>query len=86
MHVPAVIWGSLVELAGWYCPLTPLEQSLRQSAGESGYHGGFVEHYIVTLIYPPGLTQEIQILFGTIVLIVNLVVYGIVYQRRKRQM
>ncbi len=84
VHVPTVIWGSLVELAGWYCPLTPLEQALRQAAGESGYRGGFVEHYIVTLIYPSGLTQEIQILFGAIVLIVNLVVYGIVYRHRKR--
>lgn len=82
VHLPAVIWGSLVELAGWYCPLTSMEQSLRQSAGETGYRGGFVEHYIVPLIYPSGLTQEMQVLFGTIVLIVNLVVYSLVWRNQ----
>lgn len=81
LHLPAVIWGSLVELAGWYCPLTPWEQSLRQAAGEGGYSGGFIEHYIVPLIYPVGLTRELQILFGGIVIGVNIVAYVLVLRQ-----
>jgi hypothetical protein len=84
VHVPAVVWGCLIEFSGWYCPLTPLEQSLRLAAGEVGYSGGFVEHYIVGLIYPSGLTREIQILLGCVVLIVNVSVYLFVWRKRKR--
>ena len=84
IHLPAVIWGALIELVGWYCPLTPLEQSLRQAAGEGGYSGGFVEHYIVPLIYPVGLTRDVQILFGCIVIGVNVVAYTLVIKRRRR--
>ena len=84
IHLPAVIWGALIELVGWYCPLTPLEQSLRQAAGEGGYSGGFVEHYIVPPIYPVGLTRDVQILFGCIVIGVNVVAYTLVIKRRRR--
>ena len=85
LHLPAVIWGALIELAGWYCPLTPLEQSLRQAAGEGGYSGGFIEHYIVPLIYPVGLTRDMQILFGCIVIVVNVVAYALVIKQWRRE-
>lgn len=84
LHAPALAWGVLVELLGWYCPLTPLEQTLRNAAGEGGYHGGFIEHYIVPLIYPIGLTRETQFVFAGIVLGVNMIAY-ILYYRHKRQ-
>jgi hypothetical protein len=84
VHLPAVIWGCLIEFAGWYCPLTPLEQGLRQAAGEVGYSGGFIEHYIVPLIYPSGLTREVQILLGGVVLIVNISIYLFVWRKRRR--
>lgn len=76
LHLPAVVWGVLVELLGWYCPLTPLEQGLRRTAGETGYSGGFIEHYIVPLIYPSGLTRETQFIFAAIVIGLNGCAYG----------
>ena len=82
-HLPAFVWGSLVEFVGGYCPLTPLEQMLRQLAGEGGYSGGFIEHYIVPVIYPVGLTREMQILFGAIVLGVNAVAYGLLFRQKR---
>jgi hypothetical protein len=75
IHLPAAIWGALIEFAGWYCPLTSLENWLLRRAGESGYSGGFVAHYIFAVIYPAGLTRGIEIAIGAIVLIVNLAVY-----------
>lgn len=74
-HVPAVAWGMTVEFFSLYCPLTPLENSLRRAAGDSGYSGGFIEHYLVALIYPAGLTPRIQLLLGSVVLALNLLVY-----------
>ena len=76
LHLPAVIWGVLIEFSGWICPLTPWEQSLRIKAGQSGYSGGFVEHYLVSLIYPEALTPEIQFVLGMLVLILNVGVYA----------
>lgn len=76
LHPPAVVYGVLVEWLGWICPLTPLEVRFRRLAGEAGYAGGFVEHYIVPLIYPAGLTAETQWLLGAVVLGVNLGVYA----------
>ena len=84
VHVPAVIWGCLIEFAGWYCPLTPLEQWLRKAAGEVVYLGGFVEHHIAALIYPAWLTRELQILLGSVVLIANISVYLLVWRKRDR--
>jgi hypothetical protein len=80
-HIPAVIWGALVEFAGWICPLTPLEVALRQAAGEAGYAGGFVDHYIVALLYPQGLTHGTQIALGGLVVLVNASVYFILARR-----
>ena len=74
-HVPAVIWAMVVEYGGWLCPLTPLENWLRQKGGETGYPAGFVSHYLVPLIYPSWLTREIQIVLGTLVLLLNVWIY-----------
>ena len=76
LHLPAVTWGVLLELNSWICPLTPLEQSLRLAAGEAGFSGGFVEHYLLPLIYPDGLTPEIQVVLAGVVMLVNIAVYG----------
>jgi len=75
LHLPAAIWGALIEFMGWYCPLTPLENHLRQLAGQSGYEGGFIEHYLLPVIYPDGLTGEVQILLGIFVVVVNVGIY-----------
>ena len=75
IHLPAVLWGALLEFNGWICPLTPLEQSLRAVGGQKGYSGGFIEHYLLSILYPAGLTQDIQILLGIFVVIVNGAVY-----------
>ena len=84
MHVPAVVWGALIELVGWICPLTPLENRLRGAAGEAAFDGGFIDRYIMPIIYPAGLTRGMQLTIGTVVIVVNLVVYGSLVLRRKR--
>lgn len=84
LHLPAAAWAAMIEFAGWICPLTPLEQRLRQSAGQSSYQGGFVEHYVVPIIYPEGLTREIQIVLGVLVIAANLAAYGFVLLRRRQ--
>lgn len=84
LHVPAFAWGALIEFAGWICPLTPWEQSLRLLAGERGYSGGFVEHYLFPLLYPEGLTRDVQIVLGVLVLAINGVAYALILRRRSR--
>jgi hypothetical protein len=84
-HLPAVAWGAVAELTATVCPLTPLENSLRRAAGAAGYAGGFIEHYILPLIYPAGLTPHVQIVLGLVVLLVNVPVYALAWQRRKRE-
>jgi hypothetical protein len=81
LHLPAAVWGAGIEFTGWICPLTPLEQTLRVLAGEAGYSGGFVEHYLHALIYPSGLTSEIQIVLGVVVVAVNMAVYLVIWRR-----
>lgn len=76
LHVPALTWGAVVEFFHLYCPLTPLENSLRLSAGDRGYNGGFIEHHLIPLIYPAGLTPQTQVLLGLVVVLVNAGVYG----------
>ncbi len=76
VHIPAAIWAALIEFAGWICPLTPLEKYLRVHGGGSGYDGGFIDHYILPVLYPRGLTREVQIVLGTLVLLINVGVYG----------
>jgi len=75
IHVPAAIWGMLIEFAGWYCPLTSLENNLLRRAGREGYSDGFVAHYLFAVIYPNGLTRGMEVAIGAFVLIVNVGVY-----------
>jgi hypothetical protein len=77
-HVPAAVWGVLIELGGWICPLTPLENRFRRLGGEAGYDGGFVEHYLLPLLYPSGLTRGHQIWLGVVVGLVNVGAYALV--------
>ena len=84
LHVPAFLWGAWVSLAGWVCPLTPLENRLRRQAGGAGYEGTFLEQYVVPILYPAGLTREIQIGLGVAVLLLNGVVYWVWWRRRDR--
>ena len=84
LHLPCAAWGAWIELSGGICPLTPLENDLRRRAGESGYEGGFIEHYITAALYPAGLTREIQIGIGVAVLVVNAAIYAWILRRRGR--
>ena len=85
VHVPCVVWGALIEFTGWICPLTPLENALRNRAGEAGYTGGFVEHYLLGALYPSGLTRTVQLVLGLLVAAINVVVYGYVIARWRRR-
>jgi hypothetical protein len=84
LHIPAAIWGVLIEYTGWICPLTPLENSFRARGGQAGYSGGFIEHYIQPLLYPAGLTRSTQVVLGSVVLLLNLAAYGIALSRMRR--
>lgn len=84
VHLPAAAWGALIELAGWICPLTPLETSLRRAAGQAGYEGGFIEHYLLPVVYPGGLTRDTQLLLAAMVVLLNVGIYGLVWRRRLR--
>ena len=83
LHIPAAIWGVLIEYTGWICPLTPLENSLRARGGQAGYSSGFIEHYIQPLVYPAGLTRSTQVVLGSVVLLLNLTAYGIAVSRMR---
>ncbi len=83
IHVPAAVWGAFIEFAGWICPLTPLENHFRRLAGEAGYTGGFIEHYLLPVLYPRGLTPTIQIILGIIVVVVNGYAYWVYFRRRR---
>ena len=85
LHLPAVIWAAYVEFTSTICPLTPLENALRLRAGEAGYAGGFVEHYLLPTIYPAGLTPHVQMLIGAFVIAVNVIFYAIAWRRRRPQ-
>ena len=85
IHIPCAVWGAWIEFQGSICPLTPLENRLRRLGGEAGYSGGFIEHYVVPLIYPSGLTRRTQIQLGLVVVAINIAVYGLIYWRRWRR-
>ena len=84
LHLSAVLWGAYVELSGRICPLTYLESSLRIAAGESGYSGSFIQEYLQPIIYPEGLNEEIQLWLGGAVIVINLLMYVLVWKLRKR--
>ncbi|HEY2379234.1 MAG TPA: DUF2784 domain-containing protein [Gemmatimonadaceae bacterium] len=84
LHLPAAAWGALIEFSGWICPLTPLENALRARAGESGYSGGFIEHYVLHTLYPDGLTRRVQWVLGVFVIAINAGAYALVLSRRRR--
>lgn len=85
LHLPAALWGAGIEFAGGICPLTPVENRLRSLGGEAGYEGGFVEHYLLPVLYPSGLTREVQVALGIAVLAVNVAVYATVVRRARRR-
>jgi hypothetical protein len=80
-HIPAALWGALIEFGGWVCPLTPLENILRRAGGAAGYGGGFIHHYLMPVIYPVVLNRTIQIILGFAVIALNGVLYGFIIAR-----
>lgn len=85
LHLPALAWGAAVIAMGWICPLTPLENTLRNMAGNEGYTDGFIEHYLLLAIYPPGLTRHVQGLLAASLIVGNLAVYVRLYHRIMRK-
>ena len=84
VHLPAALWGAWIEIAGTTCPLTPLENQWRRAAGDAGYQGSFVEHYIIPVLYPEGLTPRMQVAFGIVVIAINAALYGLAWRRARR--
>ncbi|HQS58280.1 MAG: hypothetical protein B7Y56_04945 [Gallionellales bacterium 35-53-114] len=84
LHFPAVVWAVFIEVSGWVCPLTPLENYFRALAGGNVYHTGFVERYLLPLIYPAGLTPAIQMLLAAVVIVLNIIIYLLVVRRHRR--
>ena len=85
VHLPCALWAVAIEWGGWICPLTPLEVFFRRCASQAGYAGGFVQHYLLPVIYPHYLTRDIQIGLGIVVLMINLLAYGLVVRRTRRK-
>lgn len=83
LHIPCAMWGVAIELRGWICPLTYLENDLRIAAEGSGYTGGFINHYLVPLVYPPGLTPGTQVLLGLAVLLINVTIYSLAWRKMR---
>lgn len=83
LQIPALTWGALVEFFAWSCPLTPLENLLRARAGEAGYAGGFIDHYLWHALYPPGLTRNAQLVLGSLVILVNVAAYAVAFVGRR---
>lgn len=83
LHVPAAVWGVLIEFTGWICPLTPLENRLREAAGESAYEGDFVGRYILPALYPEGLTRTSQLILGAVAMAINGVIYAVIFLARR---
>jgi hypothetical protein len=84
-HVPAALWGGLIEFQGWTCPLTYLENNLRAAAGAGGYAGGYIDHYLMPLVYPSDLTADTQVLLGLMVLFINVIIYTLVWRNMRAQ-
>jgi hypothetical protein len=84
LHLPAAAWGAFIEFSGRVCPLTPLENQLRMASGSAGFSGGFIERYLIPVVYPSGLDRTVQIALGLGVISVNAVFYGLVVKRWAR--
>lgn len=84
LHLPAAMWGALIEFTGWICPLTPMENWFRKAGGSQSYQGSFIEHYVTPLLYPVGLTHDIQTFLGLFVVLSNSLIYGLVFYRYKK--
>ena len=84
LHLPAVAWAAYAEFTSTICPLTPLENALRRRAGQSGYASGFVEQYLIPIVYPSGLTPNIQVVLSAIVVAINVAIYAIVWHLARR--
>ncbi len=84
VHLPAAFWGAVVEFTGWICPLTPLENWLRAQSGEATYRSDFIAHYLLPVLYPDHLTRGIQLLLGTIVIVLNAAVYWWIWRMQPR--
>ncbi len=85
LHIPAAIWGALIVMVGWICPLTPIENMLRQGGAGVAYPSGFIDRYFAPLIYPADFTDEMAIAMGVVVIVINVLVYSIFLVRRKRE-
>ena len=85
VQVPAALWGAVIEVGGWVCPLTPLENGLRERAGDAGYTGGFVEHYVLPVVYPGSLTRGVQLVLAMVVVAANGAIYFWVWRRAVRR-
>ena len=84
VHLPAVLWGAVLEFCGWMCPLTPLENWLRQAGGASEYPGSFVEQYVLPIVYPAALTREVQMALGLFLCLINAAIYLCLWRSRAR--
>lgn len=84
LHLPVAVWGALIEISGHVCPLTPLENHLRRIGGATGYRGGFIEHYLMPVIYPQALTRDVGVWLGIGVIVINVAAYALIHYRRKR--
>src|SRR5688572_21072015 len=80
-HIPAALWAALIEFTGWVCPLTPLENWLRRQGGEAGYQTGFIERYLLPLVYPAPFSRSLHVVLGLLVMVVNLVIYWRIWRR-----
>lgn len=84
LHVPAIAWGAFVEFSGWICPLTPLENWLRAQGGDISYKSDFIAQYLLPVLYPGDLTRDLQLLLGTVVIVLNAAVYWWLWQMQAR--
>jgi len=84
LHLPAALWGAVVEFTGWICPLTPLENWLRTQGGEATYAGDFIGRYLLPILYPEALTRDLQFLLGTVVVVLNAAVYWWLWHTQAR--
>lgn len=84
LHLPAIVWGALVEFTHWICPLTYLEDALRERAGLAAYRGDFVTHYLMPILYPAHLTAHVQLALGSLVIVINMLIYAALLSRWRK--